>query len=46
MTARVRLRLQKPNHVWAYDFVVVRTEDGIVVQKSPVARAESLGKDH
>ena len=23
----VRLRPQKPNHVWAYDFVVVRTQD-------------------
>ena len=24
----VRLRPQRPNHVWAYDFVLVRTHDG------------------
>lgn len=24
----VRLRLERPNHVWAYDFVEDRTRDG------------------
>ena len=28
----VRLRPQRPNHVWAYDFVAVRTEDGRAVR--------------
>lgn len=26
--ACIRLRPQPPNHVWAYDFVTLRTEDG------------------
>ncbi len=28
----IRLRPQHPNHVWAYDFVAVRTEDGRAVR--------------
>ena len=28
----IRLRPQRPNHVWAYDFVAVRTEDGRAVR--------------
>ena len=28
----IRLRPERPNHVWAYDFVLVRTEDGRAVR--------------
>jgi transposase InsO family protein len=28
----IRLRPERPNHVWAYDFVVVRTRDGRAVR--------------
>jgi len=28
----VRLRPERPNHVWAYDFVLVRTQDGRAVR--------------
>ena len=30
--SRVRLRPARPNHVWAYDFVLVRTKDGRAVR--------------
>jgi len=28
----IRLRAERPNHVWAYDFVLVRTRDGRAVR--------------
>ena len=28
----IRLRPERPNHVWAYDFVLVRTQDGRAVR--------------